>query len=114
MVTDDTHDGSVGESNVVHFDYTFIDDTGETGWGTVVPEEEYRHVEMRLEAVNSPQQYGGYSLGEKVNLRCTVTNLSTTDTITQIALRCGFSDSNYFKDAFKKKYGLTPREYRKK
>ena len=34
------------------------------------------------------------------------------DTITQIALRCGFSDSNYFKDVFKKKYGVTPREYR--
>ena len=39
--------------------------------------------------------------------------VSTTDTITQIALRCGFSDSNYFKDVFKKKYGMTPREYRK-
>ena len=38
--------------------------------------------------------------------------VSTKDTITQIALRCGFSDSNYFKDAFKKKYGVTPREYR--
>ena len=39
--------------------------------------------------------------------------LSTRDKITDIALRCGFSDSNYFKDAFKKKYGLTPRAYRK-
>lgn len=39
--------------------------------------------------------------------------ISTSDSITQIALRCGFSDSNYFKDAFKKKYGMTPREYRK-
>ena len=39
--------------------------------------------------------------------------LSTKDSITQIALRCGFSDSNYFKDVFKKKYGMTPREYRK-
>lgn len=38
--------------------------------------------------------------------------VSTGDTITQIALRCGFSGSNYFKDAFKKKYGVTPREYR--
>lgn len=38
--------------------------------------------------------------------------ISTDDTITQIALRCGFSDSNYFKDVFKKKYGVTPREYR--
>lgn len=39
--------------------------------------------------------------------------VSTDDTITVIALRCGFSDSNYFKDAFRKKYGMTPRSYRK-
>ena len=39
--------------------------------------------------------------------------LSTTDSITTIAIRCGFSDSNYFKDSFKKKYGVTPRNYRK-
>ena len=39
--------------------------------------------------------------------------ISTKDSITQIALRCGFSDSNYFKDSFKKKYGVTPRHYRK-
>ncbi|MBQ8092082.1 MAG: AraC family transcriptional regulator [Clostridia bacterium] len=39
--------------------------------------------------------------------------VSTTDSITTIALRCGFSDSNYFKDSFKKKYGVTPRSYRK-
>ena len=39
--------------------------------------------------------------------------LSTDDSVTDIALRNGFSDSNYFKDVFKKKYGMTPREYRK-
>ena len=39
--------------------------------------------------------------------------VTTDDFITDIALRCGFSDGNYFKDAFKKKYGVTPREYRK-
>ena len=39
--------------------------------------------------------------------------VSTTDSITTIAFRCGFSDSNYFKDAFKKKFGVTPRGYRK-
>ena len=33
--------------------------------------------------------------------------------ITQIADQCGFSDSNYFGDAFKKATGLSPREYRK-
>lgn len=39
--------------------------------------------------------------------------ITTDDSITEIAFRCGFSDSNYFKDAFKKKYGITPRTYRK-
>ena len=39
--------------------------------------------------------------------------ISTHDSITTIALRCGFSDSNYFKDSFKKKYGVTSRDYRK-
>ena len=33
--------------------------------------------------------------------------------VTQIADQCGFSDSNYFGDAFKKATGLSPREYRK-
>ena len=39
--------------------------------------------------------------------------LTTEDSVTDIALRNGFSDSNYFKDVFKKKYGMTPREYRR-
>ncbi|MDD3367645.1 MAG: AraC family transcriptional regulator [Lachnospiraceae bacterium] len=40
--------------------------------------------------------------------------LSTNDTITVIALNNGFNDSNYFKDLFKKQFGSSPREYRKK
>lgn len=40
--------------------------------------------------------------------------VATDDSVTEIAFRCGFSDSNYFKDAFKKKYALTPRAYRKR
>lgn len=39
--------------------------------------------------------------------------MTTNDCVTDIAIRCGFSGANYFKDAFKKKYGVTPREYRK-
>ena len=39
--------------------------------------------------------------------------LNTDLSVTQIADRCGFSDSNYFGDAFKKATGLPPREYRK-
>ncbi len=50
-----------------------------------------------------------------VRLRHAALELVTTrDSITSIALRTGFSDSNYFKDSFKNKYGVTPREYRKK
>lgn len=32
--------------------------------------------------------------------------------ITEVALECGFSSGNYFNSAFKKTYGVTPREYR--
>ena len=39
--------------------------------------------------------------------------VETRDSITDIALRCGFSDGNYFKDVFKKHYGIGPRAYRK-
>ena len=39
--------------------------------------------------------------------------LTTDNSITDIALEYGFSDSNYFKDLFKKEFGKSPREYRK-
>lgn len=39
--------------------------------------------------------------------------LSSSESITAIAVECGFSDSNYFKDAFKKMFGHSPRAYRK-
>lgn len=38
---------------------------------------------------------------------------STSDSIQEIANLCGFPDSNYFTRVFKKKKGLTPKEYRK-
>ena len=39
--------------------------------------------------------------------------LATRHSITDVALNNGFSDGNYFKDAFKKVHGCSPREYRK-
>lgn len=38
---------------------------------------------------------------------------STELSVTDIAYSCGFSDSNYFSNTFKKTLGLSPREYRK-
>lgn len=40
--------------------------------------------------------------------------LNTKRSVTDIALDNGFADGNYFKDSFKKTYGCSPREYRKK
>ncbi|MBS1369911.1 MAG: helix-turn-helix domain-containing protein [Lentisphaeria bacterium] len=37
----------------------------------------------------------------------------TDRSITEIALRCGFSDITYFSRVFRKRYALSPREYRK-
>lgn len=39
--------------------------------------------------------------------------VSTSLSITEIALQSGFSDSNYFKDAFKNMFGESPRSFRK-
>jgi len=36
----------------------------------------------------------------------------STDSISDVALACGFSDQRYFSKCFKKKYGKTPSEYR--
>ncbi len=50
-----------------------------------------------------------------VRLRNAVKLLVTTDlSITKTAYYCGFNDSNYFGGVFKRQFGMTPREYRKK
>ncbi len=38
--------------------------------------------------------------------------LTTDDSVTEIATKCGFNSSNYFKDCFKKRFGVSPRTYR--
>lgn len=40
--------------------------------------------------------------------------LESTMSLTEISSQCGFTSSSYFAKLFKDKYGLTPREYRKK
>ena len=39
--------------------------------------------------------------------------LETNKSIAEIALACGFRDSNYFGDAFKREKGVSPSAYRK-
>ena len=39
--------------------------------------------------------------------------LMTDNSITKIAMLCGFGSSNYFKDLFRASTGRSPREYRK-
>lgn len=39
--------------------------------------------------------------------------LTTDDSITEIAINCGFNSSNYFKDCFRRICGISPREFRK-
>lgn len=39
--------------------------------------------------------------------------LTTDDSITKIALDCGFNSSNYFKDCFRRLNGVSPRTFRK-
>lgn len=39
--------------------------------------------------------------------------MSTGDTVTEIAQRCGFDNISYFNRMFKRKYGLAPAAYRK-
>lgn len=40
--------------------------------------------------------------------------LTTDDSITEIAINCGFNSSNYYKDCFRRLCGMSPREFRKK
>jgi len=50
-----------------------------------------------------------------VRMRNAMNMLRTTDdSITKIALACGFNSSNYFKDVFKLYNGCSPRDYKKR
>lgn len=57
----------------------------------------------------TPQQY---LLGIRIRHACVLLR-EKTFSITEIAIRCGFNDSNYFCRIFKKNVGMTPSAYRK-
>lgn len=40
--------------------------------------------------------------------------ISTSNSVTEVALNNGYTDGNYFKDVFKKIHGCSPREYRRR
>ncbi len=56
----------------------------------------------------TPQKY---LMNIRIRRACALLRESTLP-ITEIALRCGFSDSNYFSRAFRKVNGITPSQYR--
>lgn len=53
-----------------------------------------------------------YLIGVRIQ-KATELLLKTHDSITDIALSCGFNDSNYFGDAFRKIKGVSPAKFRK-
>ncbi|MBQ8803230.1 MAG: helix-turn-helix transcriptional regulator [Tyzzerella sp.] len=57
----------------------------------------------------SPMDYVNYL---RIEQTCTLLT-TTTLPIIEIALDCGFNDCSYFTRVFKKRKGMTPREYRK-
>ncbi len=63
------------------------------------------------------RQVTGSTFKEHLNnirLKRAIQMLLTNDSsITEIALVCGFNSSNYFKDFFHKRMGISPRQYRK-
>ncbi len=58
----------------------------------------------------------GYTFKEYLNYvrlkQATQMLVTTDDSITKIALSCGFNSSNYFKDLFRKKVNMSPRAFR--
>ena len=56
---------------------------------------------------------GSYILSLRMQNACHLL-ANSTDSISEIALQCGFNDNNYFSRQFHKFYGFSPREYRQK
>lgn len=53
-----------------------------------------------------------YLIGVRIK-EATTLLLTTNLSVTEIAIQCGFNDSNYFGDAFRRVKGVSPNKYRK-
>ncbi len=69
------------------------------------------HFSKRFKAVTG-FGYKEYLINVRLKEACNLL-LNTNQSITQIAFACGFNDSNYFGDAFRKANGISPHKYRK-
>ena len=116
---------------IFHYDHMDEQDTG-SGSGDIIRASHYisEHYSERITLSSmaamvglSPSYFSrkfnqvtGMGMKEFLNYvrleAASVELCSTTHSITDVAMNCGFSDSNYFKDVFKKMYGLSPRAYR--
>ena len=65
---------------------------------------------FKRETGRSPIQY----LNEQRLFRSTAELLNAEKSIAEVARSCGFDDYNYFSRAFRRQFGFSPREYRKK
>lgn len=69
------------------------------------------HFSRRFKAVTG-FGYKEYLISVRLKEACNLL-LTTNKSITDIAFQCGFNDSNYFGDAFRKANGVSPHKYRK-
>ena len=53
-----------------------------------------------------------YVMNYRLNKACEL--LGQGAAITEAALSCGFNGVSYFSESFKKKFGITPREYKER
>lgn len=69
------------------------------------------HFSKRFKAVTG-FGYKEYLISVRIKEACELL-LNTDKSITEVAFECGFNDSNYFGDAFRKAKGVSPHKYRK-
>ncbi|MDF2611715.1 MAG: hypothetical protein K0R92_3189, partial [Lachnospiraceae bacterium] len=56
--------------------------------------------------------YSAFLLKLRMELACKLL-MNSNDKIQEVALKCGFNDSNYFNRMFRREYNISPEQYRK-